>query len=69
MVNLCQPQMLTMGEVDFHVTTWIGEPAIAKVQAEVRRRVLINFVRRGLIDKVDSEVMLLWRGAWLLKIN
>jgi hypothetical protein len=43
--------------VDFHAATWIDETAIVKVQAEVRRRVLRTFVRRGLIDKSDAGVM------------
>ena len=44
-------------EEDFHTTTWIDEIVIAKVQAEVRRRVLATFVRRGLIDKVYGECL------------
>jgi hypothetical protein len=47
--------------VDFHAATWIDETAIAKVQAEVRRLVLRTFVRRGLFDKGDAEVM----GSWV----
>ena len=48
-------------EVDFHAATWIDETAVAKVQAEVRRRVLHTFVRGGLFDKSDAEVM----GSWV----
>ncbi len=47
--------------VDFHAATWIDESAISKVQAEVRRRILRTFVRRGLFDKGDAEVM----GSWV----
>ena len=48
-------------EVDFHAATVLDRFAIAEVQARVRRRVLATFVRRGLIDKADAEVM----GGWV----
>ena len=48
-------------EVDFYAATGLDAVAIAGVQARVRRRVLRTFVRRGLIDKADNEVM----GGWV----
>jgi hypothetical protein len=49
--GLFEPATVDVDGVDFHAATWIDETAIAKVQAEVRRRVLRTFVRRGLFDK------------------
>ena len=47
-------------EVDFHAATGLDAATIAGVQARVRRRILRTFVRRGLIDKGDAEVMDSW---------
>jgi hypothetical protein len=47
--------------VDFHAVTGLDAVVIAEVQTWVRRRVLRTFVRRGLIDKRDADVM----GAWI----
>ena len=46
--------------VDFHAATELDTAAIAKVQAQVRQRILRTFVRRGLIDKGDRDEMLSW---------
>jgi len=47
--------------VAFHAASGLDISAIAEVQARVRRRILRTFVRRGLIDKGDAEVM----GGWV----
>ena len=46
--------------VVFHAATGLDPEAIAAVQAQVRRRVLRVFVRRGLIEKCDAEAMAGW---------
>jgi hypothetical protein len=46
--------------VDFHATTGLDAVAIAKVQAQVRQRILRAFVRCGLIGKGDREEMMGW---------
>ncbi len=43
--------------VVFHAAVGLDNEAIAAVQAQVRRRVLRTFVRRGLIEKCDAEEM------------
>ena len=48
-------------EVDFHAASGLDVVAFAEVQARVRRRILATFVRCGLIDKGDSEMM----GSWV----
>ena len=46
--------------VDFHAATGLDAAAIAKVQAQVRQRILRAFVRRGLIGKGDRDEMMGW---------
>jgi hypothetical protein len=46
--------------VVFHAAAGLDEAVIAAVQAQVRRRVLRTFVRRGLIEKCDAEEMAGW---------
>jgi len=46
--------------VVFHAATGLDPEAIAAVQAQVRRRILRVFVRRGLIEKCDAEEMAGW---------
>jgi len=46
--------------VDFHAATDLDTAAIARVQAQVRQRILRVFVRRGLIGKTDRDEMLNW---------
>jgi hypothetical protein len=46
--------------VDFHAATGLDAAAIAKVQAQVRQRILRAFVRRGLIGKSDDDEMMGW---------
>jgi hypothetical protein len=46
--------------VDFHAATGLDAAALAKVQAQVRQRILRAFVRRGLIDKGDRDEMMSW---------
>jgi len=46
--------------VDFHAATGLDAAAIARVQTQVRRRILRAFVRRGLIDKCDRDEMMGW---------
>ncbi len=46
--------------VDFHAATELDTATLAKVQAQVRQRILRAFVRRGLIDKGDRDEMLSW---------
>jgi hypothetical protein len=48
------------GGVVFHATTGIDANAIAQVQAQVRRRLLHVFVRRGLLPGDDARAM----GQW-----
>ncbi|MEP6679479.1 MAG: transposase [Betaproteobacteria bacterium] len=48
----------TAGAV-FHPAT-IDRPAITMVQAKVRRRLLANFVDRGLLAKEDAQAMAQW---------
>lgn len=40
----------------------LGPAAFADAQACVRPRTLVDFVRRGLIDKDDATVMRAWAG-------
>lgn len=46
--------------VDFLAATGLDAAAIAKVQAQVRQRILRAFVRRGLIGKGDRDEMMGW---------
>jgi len=46
--------------VDFHAATNLDTAAIAKVQAQIRQRILRAFLRRGLIGKNDRDEMLSW---------
>lgn len=46
--------------VDFHAATGLDTAAIAQVQAQVRKRTLRVFVRRGLIGKGDRDEMMGW---------
>ncbi len=46
--------------VVFHAAAGLDAAAIAAVRAQVRRRVLRTFVRRGLIGKCDAEEMAAW---------
>jgi hypothetical protein len=43
--------------VIFHVASHLDAAAIAKVQSEVKRRLVRAFVKRGLLDAIDGEVM------------
>ena len=49
------------GDVVFHPATAIDEPAIAAVQAKVRRRLLESFVRRGLLESDAAHAMQAWQ--------
>ena len=49
-----------MSWLDFHATTDLDTAAIAKVQAQIRQRILRTFVRHGLIDKGDRAEMMCW---------
>ena len=49
----------TAGAV-FHAANGLDAVALADVQAQIRRRILRAFVRRGLIDKSDGKEMLGW---------
>lgn len=44
----------------FHAATGLDAAAIAKVQAQVRQRILRAFVRRGLLGKGDRDEMMGW---------
>ncbi len=44
----------------FHAASGLDAPVLAGVQALVRQRILSTFIRRGLIDKNDADVM----GGW-----
>lgn len=45
-------------DADFHSATHLD--TVAKVQAQIRQRILRAFARRGLIDKGDRAEMLCW---------
>ncbi len=49
------------GGVVFHAAAGLDEPAIADVQARVRRRLLRVFVRRGLLPGDDAQAMAQWQ--------
>ena len=56
------------GGVIFGAATGLDATAIAEVQAQVRRRLLRLFVRRGLLPADDALAMAQWeRGAGLLR--
>ena len=42
----------------FHPASAVGQPAVAQVQADLRRRILRAFVDLGLIEKADAKKML-----------
>jgi hypothetical protein len=46
--------------VVLHAPAGLDDDAIAAMQAQVRRRVLRTFVRRGLIEKDDADAMAGW---------
>jgi Putative transposase/Transposase zinc-binding domain len=48
------------GGVVFHAAAGLDENAIAQVQAQVRRRLLRVFVRRGLLPEDDARAMAQW---------
>lgn len=48
-------------EVKFHALANLSADAIAQVQNEAKRRIVRAFVKRGLLDSIDGEVMLLAR--------
>lgn len=48
-------------QVKFHVLAHLSADAIAQVQNEAKRRIVRAFVKRGLLDSIDGEVMLLAR--------
>jgi hypothetical protein len=48
-------------EVKFYALAHLGADAIAQVQNEAKRRIVRAFVKRGLLDSTDGEVMLLAR--------
>jgi hypothetical protein len=48
------------GGAVFHPTTAIDAPAIATLQAKVRRRLLASVVRRGLLAPDDAQAMAQW---------
>ena len=49
-----------VGGVVFHPATAVDGPALATVQAKVRRRLLQSFVRRGLLAEDDAQAMAQW---------
>ncbi|AZP12282.1 IS91 family transposase [Undibacterium parvum] len=49
------------GKVTFHALAHLSAEAIAQVQNEAKRRIVRAFVKRGLLDSIDGEVMLLAR--------
>jgi hypothetical protein len=48
-------------KVKFHALAHLSSDAIAQVQNEAKRRIVRAFVKRGLLDSIDGEVMLLAR--------
>lgn len=48
-------------EVKFHALANLSADAIAQVQNETKRRIVRAFVKRGLLDSIDGEVMRLAR--------
>ncbi|MGH8702563.1 MAG: transposase [Burkholderiales bacterium] len=48
------------GGAVFHPATALDPPAIATVQATVRRRLLASFVRRALLEEDDAQAMAQW---------
>jgi hypothetical protein len=48
-------------KVKFHALAHLSVDAIAQVQNEAKRRIVRAFVKRGLLDSIDGEVMLLAR--------
>ena len=49
--------------VNFHPATGIGEPAVAQVQATLRRRILRAFVGRGLLESFEAKDMLAYQHS------
>ncbi len=48
-------------QVKFHALAHLSADAIAQVQNEANRRIVRAFVKRGLLDSIDGEVMFLAR--------
>lgn len=44
--------------VIFHAASHLDAAAIAKVQSEVKRRIVRAFVKCGLLDAIDAKVMI-----------
>ncbi len=51
----------TAGGVVFHAAGGLDATAITQVQAQVRRRLLRGFVRRGLLPGNDAQAMAQWQ--------
>ena len=51
----------TTGGIMFTAATGLEANAIAEVQAQVRRRLLRGFVRRGLLPRDDAQAMAQWQ--------
>ncbi len=49
------------GKVKFHALAHLSADAIAQVQNDAKRRIVHAFIKRGLLDSIDGEVMLLSR--------
>lgn len=48
-------------EVKFHALAHLSAEAIVHVQNEAKQRIVRAFVKRGLLDSIDGEMMLLAR--------
>ena len=57
------------GGVVFHPAIGIDAPAIAAVQATVRRRLLESFVRHGLLEGDDARAMQAWAHGGGFSVN
>ena len=47
----------------FHAASGIDEAVVAKAQTDLRRRILLAFVGRGLIEKADAKEMLAFQHS------
>ena len=47
----------------FHAASGIDEAVVAKAQTDLRRRILLAFVGRGLIEKADAKEMLTYQHS------